>query len=305
MLEIRLLRYFVAVFEEAHMGRAAERLHVSQPALSQQIQKLEAQLDASLFDRAHRQLRPSYAAHVLYRHAVDLLARAAAAETEVRRFAGSGERSLTLGVLQSVNAAVVPRLVARMGELCPQLRLNIAEMSGDEVEQGVAARRLQLGIGFAPAGEAASRLLAEPLLTDRFCVLMPAEHRLASFHRLALHQVCAEPLILLSANHTLRRLWDAAVREHGLLRPPVAEMNRIAAIAEAVRLGRGLTVLPEFSARSVMDPALCCRPLAEPEIRRTVSLLRHPATNESEVEMVVQEVRSLVAEVGLGGELGV
>ena len=123
-MDFKQLRYFVAVYEEGHVGRAAERLSLSQPALSQQIRQLEHSLDLSLFERSNKRLLPTLAAHTLYNHALPLLDGLQRAHEAMRNFKGQSLRTLAIGVLQTVRPSLVPQLLERLR--CPACRAALA-----------------------------------------------------------------------------------------------------------------------------------------------------------------------------------
>ena len=120
-MNFRQLRYFVALYEEGHVGRAAERLSLSQPALSQQIRHLETDLDVNLFQRTGKRLLPTLAAQTLYSHAVPLLDGLERARDALRAFRGQSARSLAVGVLQTVSTSLVPPLLERLRLAQPHL----------------------------------------------------------------------------------------------------------------------------------------------------------------------------------------
>jgi LysR family transcriptional regulator, cyn operon transcriptional activator len=120
-MDFRQLRYFVAVYEEGHVGRAAERLSLSQPALSQQVRQLEHSLDVSLFERSNKRLLPTLAAHTLYNHALPLLDGLQRAREALGSFKGQSLRTLAIGVLQTVRPSLVPRLLERVRKAQPHL----------------------------------------------------------------------------------------------------------------------------------------------------------------------------------------
>ena len=149
-MDFRQLRYFVAVYEEGHVGRAAERLSLSQPALSQQIRQLEHSLDVSLFERGNKRLLPTLAAHTLYNHALPLLDGLQRAREALRNFRGQALRTLAIGVLQTVRPSLVPQLLDRLRKAQPHLVVQIYELSGLEIERRLLNGTLDIGISYLP-----------------------------------------------------------------------------------------------------------------------------------------------------------
>lgn len=147
-MDFKQLRYFVAVYEEGHVGRAAERLSISQPALSQQIRQLEQHLDVSLFERSSKRLLPTLAAHTLYNHALPLLDGMQQAVEALRHFKGQALRTLAIGVLQTVHTSLVPQMLERVRKAQPHLVVQIYELTGLEIERRLLNGSLDIGISY-------------------------------------------------------------------------------------------------------------------------------------------------------------
>ena len=193
-MDFRQLRYFVALYEEGHVGRAAERLALSQPALSQQIRQLEQNLDVSLFQRSGKRLLPTVAAHTLYNHAVPLLEGLERAREAMRVFRGQTPRSLAIGVLQTVNASLVPYMVERLHAAQPHLRVQIYELSGIDIERRLLTGNLDIGIGFLPPRQPG--LHSVELYEDELQLVIPEEHPLKEFRKVSLAQAAELPMLL-------------------------------------------------------------------------------------------------------------
>lgn len=222
-MDFRQLRYFVALYEEGHVGRAAERLALSQPALSQQIRQLEQNLDVSLFQRSGKRLLPTVAAHTLYNHAVPLLEGLERAREAMRVFRGQTPRSLAIGVLQTVNASLVPYMVERLHAAQPHLRVQIYELSGIDIERRLLTGNLDIGIGFLPPRQPG--LHSVELYEDELQLVIPEEHPLKEFRKVSLAQAAELPMLLLGEEFRARQIWQEQLAAIGR-RPRVqAELN--------------------------------------------------------------------------------
>lgn len=177
-METRQLRYFVAVAETRHFGRAAERLHIAQSPLSQAIRQLEAQLGAPLFDRTTRRVDLTAAGEELLREAVRILASLDAARDQVGRVAAGALGRLRVGATGLATYRHVPVLVRRLAADLPGLELTFTtELLTPALETALTDHRIDLAVLRAPVGDPA--LAHHVLARERLVLAVPADHRLA------------------------------------------------------------------------------------------------------------------------------
>ncbi|MBO3277944.1 LysR family transcriptional regulator [Pseudomonas schmalbachii] len=291
-MDFRQLRYFVAVYEEGHVGRAAERLALSQPALSQQIRQLEQNLEVALFQRSGKRLVPTAAAHTLYHHAVPLLEGLERAHEALRAFRGHTPGTLAIGVLQTVNASLVPHIVERLHNTQPHLQVRIYELSGVEIEKRLLAGQLDIGIGFLPPRQPA--LHGVELYNDELQLVIPAEHPLREFRKVSLAQAADLPMLLLGEEFRARQIWQEQLAAIGR-RPRVqAELNHMSGILDSLPHSQFTTVLPGRARQLHSHPDLLWKPLSEPRIPLSVGLVYRDAQRQ---RSTVELLRSLLADV--------
>jgi DNA-binding transcriptional LysR family regulator len=290
-MDFKQLRYFVAVYEEGHVGRAAERLALSQPALSQQIRQLEHNLDVSLFERSNKRLLPTLAAHTLYNHAVPLLDGLQRAREALGNFKGQAVRTLAIGVLQTVHPSLVPQLLEGVRKAQPHLVVQIYELSGLEIERRLLSGVLDIGIGYLPPRQPG--LHGVLLYEDELQVVIPTEHPLRAFKKVSLAQAVDLPMLLLGEEFQLRQIWQGQLANLGR-RPQVqAELNTMAAILDSLPGTALATVLPG-RARVVGDDAgLLWKPLSEPRVPLKVGLVfRDAQRQQASVELLQRVLES-------------
>ena len=270
LIELRHLRYFLAVAESAHFTRAASRLHVTQPTLSHQIRQLEGQLNLPLFDRIGRKVRLTAAGELLLPHARRVLRELEDAGTALGELHGLKRGDLKVGIVQTVNACVIPEIVARFSQAHPAIRLSCSELAVEEIEAGLEKGELDLGIGFLPPCR--DSLGGEKLFTEELVAVVPDGHAFAKCAHLRVRELAAEPLVLLSAKYCTRQLIDRAFASAGV-RPSVkVEMNSVESILSTVRQGQLASLLPSL-ALCKRDKGLKAIPLIEPKPHRSVGLL--------------------------------
>lgn len=292
-MDFRQLRYFVAVYEEGHVGRAAERLALSQPALSQQIRQLEHGLDVSLFERGNKRLLPTLAAHTLYNHAVPLLDGLQRAREALGNFKGQALRTLAIGVLQTVHPSLVPQLLERVRQAQPHLIVQIYELSGMEIERRLLAGGLDIGISYLPPRQAG--LHGSPLYEDELQLVIPVDHPLREFKKVSLSQAAELPMLLLGEEFQVRQIWQAQLATLGR-RPQVqAELNNMAGILDSLPYSKLATVLPGRSRQNRDEGELLWKPLSEPRVPLQVGLVFRDAQRQ---QASVQLLRELLEALG-------
>lgn len=270
-MEMRQVRYFLAVAARQSFTRAAESLHLSQPSLSVQIAALEEELGARLFDRLGKRVILTQAGEVFHRHAERLLREADQAAQTIRELAGGRGGRLQVGALSTVNSYLVPPLVSAFRRRFPLVQLHVEALPSAEIVRGVTEGRLDLGLCLLPVPS--DRLVVTPLFEERLVLVAPARDRVLR-PRVRLRELAHLPLILMPADYCLRRMIEAECVRAGVQPQALTEMTAPDGILEAVRHGAGLTILPElYVRRSLQGGALRAIELYDPVPRHPVGLI--------------------------------
>jgi DNA-binding transcriptional LysR family regulator len=192
--ELRLLRYFMAVAEELHFGRAAGRLQIAQPSLSRAIRELERMLDTELFTRTKRSVRLTDAGDALLREAPRALTEIERAYEQTRRVGRGEAGELTLAFLPSTATELVPAIVRASREAYPGVHLRLLELLDDRQLEGLREGRLDLGV--LRTRRQSDELAFEPLRHERLTAAVARDHRLARRKRVRYADLRGEALIM-------------------------------------------------------------------------------------------------------------
>jgi LysR family cyn operon transcriptional activator len=269
-IELRHLRYFLAVADTAHFTRAAARLHVTQPTLSHQIRQLEGQLELRLFDRVGRRVKLTAAGETLLPHARRVLRELDQAQAALGELHGLKRGLLRVGIVQTVNACVIPEIVARFSAEHGGVRVECGEMAVAEIESDLEAGKLDLGISFLPPSR--KGLAGEKLFTEELVAVVAANHKLAARRQLRMQDLASQPLALLSPKYCTRQLIDRAFAEAAVSPDLRVEMNSVASILSTVRRTELMSLLPAL-ALCRQDRGLKTIALTNPTPRRSVGLV--------------------------------
>jgi DNA-binding transcriptional LysR family regulator len=262
-MELRDLRYFVAVAQHHNFSRAAEQLHVSQPALSEQIKKLEDELGVVLFERTSRGALLTDAGQALFPQAQTVLAQAEAAVDIARTVAHGVVGSLTLGFIDSAALAILPPLIRRFLERYPQVKLRLRELGTHQQLEAVEAGEIDVGIVRGPVWN--PRLAGRRIATESLLVALPAHHRLADAKVVALGDLHDEGFITYPAERHAG-LYEEMLRlchTAGFDPRIVQEASEISTICALVGAGLGVAIVPASVAALTLS-GVVYRPLDDP-----------------------------------------
>ncbi len=294
-MEFRHLRYFLAVADALHFTKAAEGLPVSQPALSAQVKQLEQEVGVPLFDRVGRSVQLTRAGEIFREHARRALREMELAQVAIAEAEGLQSGTLAVGVVQTVNAYLVPEIVSRFSSLHPHVALRLDELSGPDIESGVKSGLLDVGIGFVPV--TSERLESQTMFEEDFVLITSPRHRLSKRRILSLSALGDEPLILLPGIFCTRRLLNASFAKAGIQPNIIVEMNSIEGILATVRTSKLATILPRLSLGLDRNRALRGIPLRHPTPRRAVGLLwKKGGYHSGAVRALADQVRAVVKE---------
>jgi len=245
IMELRHLRYFRAVAEELHFGRAAERLHIAQPPLSQQIQQLERELEVSLLTRSTRRVELTAAGEAYLKRAVAVLDMVEDAGQQARRIALGIEGHLTIGCVGSATYSVLPHLVRALRDELPDLEIGIrGEMLAPAQLEALLAGDIDIALLRPPVDD--ERVRHETLRRDRLIVALPTAHPLARHDAVRIGDLRGEDLIahVGQGRSVMGGLLAAVCADAGFVPRIRHEVSETSTLVTLVAAGLGVAVVP-------------------------------------------------------------
>lgn len=264
-MNLRDLRYFVALAEHRHFGRAATACHVSQPTLSTQIRKLEDELGVTLIERAPRKVMLTEIGTDLLEHARRIVDDADAMKLAARRLQNPESGSLRIGVFPTLGPYLLPHVIKPLRARFPQLELRLVEEKSADILARLKDGRLDAGLLALPVHE--DQLHAEPLFSEAFWLAVPRTHRLAGNDRLPVEALHDERLLLLEDGHCLRDQALDVCRMAGAQETGGFRATSLETLRQMVAAGVGITLLPQLAVTE---------PVAQPEDVRLIALSGDP-----------------------------
>lgn len=289
-MDLRLLRHFVAVYEEHSFTAAARRLHTAQPPVSQAIANLEHELGVRLFERTSRSVWPTSAGDVLYPEAVFLLRRAAEARTLVR--GDTGRTPVRIAAVTSAFPALLPTLLPELREWDPV----VVDLGSSEQRQSLAAGRIDLAILREWENDSPDHVV---LADERLVLAVPLSHPLAEADTASLRSVSSERIVLFARDRA-PVAFDAiaaACAEAGFSAEPVTQVQSEQAMLGLVSAGQGVAIVSEILALTPW-PGVRFLPLPDTLVRSPLRARVAPGDPLGLLPVLERAFRSAQRELG-------
>jgi DNA-binding transcriptional LysR family regulator len=262
-MELRHLRYFVAVAETENVTRAAAKLHVAQPAVSRQIRDLEDELGVTLLERTAKAVRLTDAGRLFLVEARAVLHRADEAVAAVRAVADGSTGELHVGYAPSLTVEILPRALRGFQSQFPRVHVQLHDLSTEEMLAGLREGRLNIALMVEPSGDQIQGLRFLELARYPMCVAVAPSHPLAHQREARLSQIATEPLIAYSrADYPEYHESLAEIFAEAGGTPAIAEEHdSVTSLIAAVEAGRGIALVPSCMT-CMAGPRLKVLPLA-------------------------------------------
>ena len=263
------LQTFVTVVRQGSFSAAAQRLDITQPAVSLQIRQLERRLGAALIERVGRRMRPTAAGNELLAHAEPIQAVVASAVDAVARRATGAMGRVRLGTGATACIFLLPRLLKDLRQRFPRLEITVTTGNTADIVKAIEENVLDVGLVTLPAAGRAFDIT--PVLKDEFVVIAPPGLKLPA--RVTAAALATHPVLLFEPGGNTRKITDEWLAASGVALQPVMSLGSVEAIKALVAAGLGCAILPAMAVQQALDRGdLQVRPLS-PRLQRTLAVV--------------------------------
>jgi len=247
-MELRQLSYVIQIAKEKNFSRAAEKLHIAQPSLSQQLSKLEQELNVLLFRRTTNSVELTEAGHAFVEKAQHILDAVEQLKQEMDDMAQLKKGRLVVGTLPITGAHILPLVLPRFGELYPQIEVNLVEETTAKLEQLTASGGTDISLLTLPLID--SSLACEPYMEEEIFLAVPPTHRFADRVEIELKELQDEPFIALKRGQGFRQITFDLCSQAGFHPHIVFESSNIETVQSLVAGNMGIAFVPKMLIRS-------------------------------------------------------
>jgi LysR family nitrogen assimilation transcriptional regulator len=274
-MDLKQVQYFIALFEDGSVTRAAKRLNIVQPALSMQIARLETELHQQLFERGAQGMKPTAAARQMYRLFLPIMRDIAHAREQLVQRDDVVTGHVSIGMIASVTESVLPSSLTQFAARYPQVEVTVMDGYSTTLMDAVSGGQLDAAIINRPRERTALEL--HPVLDEAMVLAVSREFGPPLPARIELANMPDLELVLPTKRHGLRTVLDSLAQQDGLALSPRFEIDSLGSLVRFVESTRYATILPRIAVqRAVQAGALRALPIAAPRIVRQIMRITHP-----------------------------
>ncbi len=269
-MELKQLEYFMAICEEMHFTKTADKLRIGQPTLSYQIKALEEELGIRLFDRLGKKIALTEAGKILLEHSQQIFNIIKSANDQLQELQKLNRGKLIIGALSGDLSHIASMALLEFHAMYPQIQLQFFVL--DDVIEKIKQNELDLALTIMPKEDDGLNII--PLYEEEFCLVVHSEHLLANRNYLDLSQIEDIPFILNPRDHSFRKWFDDLCGNQGILIEPIIESSDIKSIVSLVKEGRGATILSR-TLYNLEDNGSLRAIRIKPALQRKVTIIHH------------------------------
>ena len=277
----RQLQIFVSIGQSPTFAQAAEKMCLSQPALSSAIKKMESQLGGLLFSRTTRKVELSPEGRQFLPVAERLIADWQEAFSDLHNLFSLGRGKLSIAAMPSFAAGLLPGILQQFKTEFPNIKLSVADVVMESVIKDVQAGRAEIGFSFEH--EKMDGLEFHPILTDNFIEVLPANHPLSKHQMLSWSQIAMYPFVAMNKGSAMRQWIDSFMEIHHLSLNIVVEASQLATLGQFVKHELGVSVVPALCQEQMLSKNLVCLKIYQSGLSKRVGIIRQKNGNLSTV----------------------
>lgn len=277
----RQLQIFVSIGQSPTFAQAAEKMCLSQPALSSAIKKMESQLGGLLFSRTTRKVELSPEGRQFLPVAERLIADWQEAFSDLHNLFSLGRGKLSIAAMPSFAAGLLPGILQQFKTEFPNIKLSVADVVMESVIKDVQAGRAEIGFSFEH--EKMDGLEFHPILTDNFIAVLPANHPLSKHQMLSWSQIAIYPFVAMNKGSAMRQWIDSFMEIHHLSLNIVVEASQLATLGQFVKHELGVSVVPALCQEQMLSKNLVCLKIYQSGLSKRVGIIRQKNGNLSTV----------------------
>ncbi|MCW8092242.1 LysR family transcriptional regulator [Alteromonas sp. ASW11-130] len=271
-ISYRNMYAFIQVADSSTFAEAADKLHITQPALSIAIKKMESQLGGALFSRSTRRVQLTPEGRTLLPNARRLINEWDDTVLDMRNLFAMKKGTLSIAAMPSFAASRLPDILKQFHNKQPNVRIRVLDVVMENVIEMVVAGKVELGFTFEP--EICDGLCFQPLFNDSFIVVVHSHHPLAHFKSgVEWKNVCQSDFIAMNRGSSLRKWIDEIAIDHGALNI-VAETGQLGTIGQLIKQQMGISIVPSLCHEQMENIGLVCLPLFNAPLQKNVGMIR-------------------------------